>query len=257
MAGNEWRVPEWVWAGLLVWAGSGLAWADDRCYEWRILAAPPEKLDLVKAELRTDGRRLLERYQVELIAVLEPLENPQGHLHLVMAYADRAGVEAADAKLGRDWEYQAAEARLREAGALPTLVERRLLRLVDFSPIFKVEARESRIFEMRTYTAAENRLAALNARFRNHTFGLFEAHGMRNLVYWNLWPGEPGAEQTLVYLLAHDSVEAAQASFTAFREDPAWVEARRSSEKEAGGSLTVPGGVKSVYLRGLDFSPLR
>ena len=43
----------------------------------------------------------------------------------------------------------------------------------------------------------------------------------------------------------------------AVRQDPDWIAAREASEKEGGGSLTVPDGVKSVYLKATDFSPTK
>jgi hypothetical protein len=87
---------------------------------------------------------------------------------------------------------------------------------------------------------------------------LFEKHGMTNVVYWHLLPGQPDADRTLIYLLAHKSPEAAKASFDAFRQDPDWVKARTASEEKAGGSLTEPkGGVVSEFLKPTDYSPLR
>jgi hypothetical protein len=62
----------------------------------------------------------------------------------------------------------------------------------------------------------------------------------------------------LIYLLAHDSVAAAKASFDAFRQDPAWMAAREASEKKAGGSLTeAKDGVLSDYLVPTDYSTWR
>ena len=78
---------------------------------------------------------------------------------------------------------------------------------------------------------------------------------MTNLFYWKLMPDQPNAENTLVYLLAHKDAEAAKASFGEFRKDPDWTAAREASEKEGGGSLTVPNGVKSVFLKATDYSP--
>ena len=81
---------------------------------------------------------------------------------------------------------------------------------------------------------------------------------MTHIGYWLPLDADKGAADTLIYLLAHASREAAAESFKAFRVDPAWVAARDASEKAAGGSLTVqPGGVKSQFLRPLDFSPTR
>jgi len=108
------------------------------------------------------------------------------------------------------------------------------------------------VYELRTYTAAEGKLEALEARFKNHTLKLFEKHGMKNVIYWNPTNAET-SKNTLVYLLWHKSEEAAKKSFDSFRKDPEWVDAKRESEKD--GSLTVPGGVVSVFLKTTDWSP--
>jgi hypothetical protein len=51
--------------------------------------------------------------------------------------------------------------------------------------------------------------------------------------------------------------EAAAFSFGKFREDQDWIKARQASETAAGGSLTVGGGVKSLFLKPVGFSPLK
>src|SRR5258708_23575214 len=45
------------------------------------------------------------------------------------------------------------------------------------------EKGKERGFELRTYTAAEGKLDALNARFRDHTNKLFVKHGMELVGY--------------------------------------------------------------------------
>ena len=40
------------------------------------------------------------------------------------------------------------------------------------------------VFEIRTYTAAEGKLDALNARFRDHTLALFKKHDMTSVGYF-------------------------------------------------------------------------
>ena len=112
-----------------------------------------------------------------------------------------------------------------------------------------------RVFELRTYTTTPNNLPVLHARFRDHTMALFAKHGMTNLFYWQLLPDQAGAENTLIYMLAHASQDAAKASFDAFRADPDWIAAKTASEIKGGGSLTIPDGVKSVFLKATDYSP--
>jgi len=109
-----------------------------------------------------------------------------------------------------------------------------------------------RVFELRTYTAAPGKLEALQARFRDHTVAIFEKHGMTNVGYW-VPTDAPGSENTLVYMLAHESREAAAKSWEAFRNDPAWTAAKEASEVD--GRLVTK--VVSVYLEPTDFSALK
>ena len=108
------------------------------------------------------------------------------------------------------------------------------------------------VFELRTYIAAEGKLNDLNARFRNHTLKIFEKHGMKNVVYGVPMDG-PGSKNTLIYLLQHDSRDAAKASWDKFRTDPDWVKARAASE--VNGKLTDK--VESVFLEPTDYSPMK
>ena len=109
-----------------------------------------------------------------------------------------------------------------------------------------------RAFELRTYTAHPGRLQELHARFADHTLDFFERHGMTNVGYFSPQDA-PLAENTLVYLLAHDSREAAEASWAAFRADPDWQ--RVAEQTRRNGRLVQ--SIESVFLEGTDYSPLR
>jgi hypothetical protein len=111
----------------------------------------------------------------------------------------------------------------------------------------------NRVFEMRTYTAAPGKFEALQARFRNHTVKYFEKHGMTNIGYWIPMDG-PEAENTLVYILAHSSREAAKTSWAAFRADPGWQQAAKESEKDGRLLAKAP---ESVFLTAADYSPIK
>ncbi len=113
-------------------------------------------------------------------------------------------------------------------------------------------ATDTRSFELRTYVAAPGKLDALLTRFRDHTTTLFEKHGITSIGYWVATDAEGKPTETLIYLLAHASPEAAQDSWAAFREDPDWIAARAASEVD--GRLTS--SVTSVYLDPTDFSEL-
>lgn len=113
-------------------------------------------------------------------------------------------------------------------------------------------ARDERVFEMRTYIANPGKIAALHARFRDHTCKLFEKHGMTNVGYWQQTSGD-NAENILVYILAFPSKEAREASWKAFGADPDWVKAKAESEKDG----VLVGKVISTFLKGTDYSAIK
>lgn len=77
---------------------------------------------------------------------------------------------------------------------------------------------------------------------------------MTNLPYFHPTDPDKGADKTLIYLLAHQSVDAAKASFNSFRQDADWIKVRTESEKD--GSLLVS-PPSSVFLSAVDFSALK
>jgi hypothetical protein len=109
-----------------------------------------------------------------------------------------------------------------------------------------------RVFELRTYTTNEGKLDALQARFRNHTTKLFEKHGMTNVGYW-VPQDDPLARNTLIYVLAHPSREAAKKSWASFQADPDWQKVR--NESEAQGRINAK--VESVFMDPTDYSPMK
>src|SRR5437667_366337 len=73
------------------------------------------------------------------------------------------------------------------------------------APAVHAADNSARVYELRSYTAAPGKLDNVNARFRDHTCKLFEKHGMTNVGYWTPTKDQKGADNTLVYLLAHKS----------------------------------------------------
>jgi len=109
-----------------------------------------------------------------------------------------------------------------------------------------------KVFELRTYTAPEGKLADLHARFRDHTLRIFQKHGMSNVIY--LSPTDPPLSQnTLVYLLAHESRDAAKKNWAAFAADPEWKKV--AAESQANGRILEK--VESVFMTATDYSPMK
>ena len=114
------------------------------------------------------------------------------------------------------------------------------------------DAQGRKVFELRTYTSPEGRLDDLLARFRGDTMRIFEKHGMHNVGYW-VPTDAPASGNTLIYILAHDSRDAATKSWEAFRADPEWLAVRERTQ--ANGPITS--NVQSVFLEATDFSPMK
>ncbi|MEW6306328.1 MAG: NIPSNAP family protein [Verrucomicrobiota bacterium] len=228
---------------------------DTRCFEMRTYYAAPGKLDALHARFRDHTCRLFEKHGMTNIGYWVPMENPENKLIYILAYPSRDAREKSWKAFVNDPAWKKAKADSEVNGTLVAKAESLFLEATDYSPAVKAsKGAAERAFELRTYTASPGNLGNLNARFRDHTVKLFEKHGMTNFGYWVPMKDQPDADKTLVYLLAHQSREAAKASFGAFGKDPAWQAARKASEEKGGGSLTVKGGVKSLFMKPTDYS---
>ena len=230
---------------------------DSRVYEMRIYYAAPGKLDDLNKRFRDHTVKLFEKHGMENIGYWMPIDNTNNALYYVLAYPNREAREKSWKAFMADPDWKAAYQASHANGPLVAKAESHFMEATDFSPAIKASKSETpRVFELRDYTASAGNLAALDARFREHTVKLFEKHGMQNLAYWHLTPDQKQADRKLIYILAHKSPDAGKASFAAFRQDPVWVAARAASEQKAGGSLTEGGmaGVKSIYMKATDYS---
>ena len=108
----------------------------------------------------------------------------------------------------------------------------------------------AKVFELRTYTTEDGKLPNLLALFRDHATRLFEKHGMTHVGYW-VPQDSPESENTLIYVVSHDSREAAQESWGAFRADPDWQRVAEASQADG----RVVANIASVFIEATDFSP--
>jgi hypothetical protein len=107
-------------------------------------------------------------------------------------------------------------------------------------------AKDSRCFELRTYTVREgSSIDLLHSRFRDHTNRLFKKHGMTLVGFW-----QPVAKpDQLIYLLAYKDAAARDAAWAAFGADPEWVKVRTE--------MAVQLQVDNVFMSATDYGPLK
>jgi hypothetical protein len=116
----------------------------------------------------------------------------------------------------------------------------------------QVQAQSNRVFELRVYHANPGRLGALSARFRDETIKLFNKHGLTSVAYWT--PADsPASDNTLIYILAHPSREAAKANWAAFQNDPDWKAVQQKTEADG----RMVDHIDSTYMNPTDYSPMK
>ena len=227
--------------------------SEARFYEMRVYTAHPGKRDALLERFRRHTVRLFERHDIDTVGHWIPTDNPD-LLYYVVSYTSRDVREEAWEGFLNDPDWKSAYAASTAHGPLVANIESIFLELTDYSVPVKQDTKiaSPRFFELRTYTAAPQKLNALHARFRNHTVDIFTRHGMENVGYWKLTDADQGAEDKLLYILAYADEASRNQAWADFRADPAWIEAKTASEQE--GKLVA--SVASVFMTPTDYSPI-
>jgi hypothetical protein len=123
--------------------------------------------------------------------------------------------------------------------------------IVGNGPLVRAQ-NKNRVLEIRTYTAQPGRLGALVRRMGHGENSIFAKVGMPPVGFF-VATEAPKSENTFVYILAHDSREAAKASWDKFRDDPDWQALRASSEADG----PIVAKAETIFVTPTDFSPLK
>ena len=118
--------------------------------------------------------------------------------------------------------------------------------------VVRAQSDSKRVFELRTYTAPEGKLGELHKRFRDHTMRIFKKHGMESVGYWQPQDA-PDSQNTLIYIISHQSREAAKKNWADFQADPEWQKV--SAESQVNGRIVSK--VVSVFMDSTDYSPMK
>lgn len=222
-------------------------------YELRTYKTAPGKLDALNARFRDHTMRLFKKHGIESIGYWVPTdeEASQNTLIYVIKHASReAAAESWKAFIADpEWKKAAAESGVGRLAERPKSV---YMEATDYSPEYQnAEGDDDDVFELRVYKAREGTLEKLDARFRDHTIDLFAKHGIKSVAYWHP-TDEPDSADTLIYIIEHESADAAKESWRAFGSDPAWQKA--AAESGVGRLATRP---ESTYMKATDYSPIK
>lgn len=222
-------------------------------YELRIYETNEGKLDPLNARFRDHTVKLFEKHGIESIGYWVPTDEDasKNTLVYIIKHDSRDAAKSSWKAFGSDPQWKAA----RDASGVGKLAKKPrsiYMESTDYSPDFENgNSDEDDVFELRIYKAAEGKLGKLDARFRDHTIGLFDKHGIRSFGYWHP-TDEPDSSDTLVYLIEHENEDAAKASWKAFVQDPEWKAAAAASDV---GRLAGP--IESIYMRATDYSAVK
>lgn len=246
--------------------------------ELRTYHAAPGKLDTLLTRFRNHTCQLFANHGMTNVGYWVPVENPDNLLIYLMAYSSKEARDASWKNFMDDPDWKKVQSESEVNGKLVEKVDQIFMTPTDFSEGFAEIAPDEperkglyyapsefvpappgneHLFEMRTYTTTPGNLENLHARFRDHTCELFKKHGIINLAYFQLTPDQKGADNTLLYFIAHKDMESATKSWADFRADPAWITVKSASEQKANAPLTTVEGVISVFLKPTDFSPVK
>ena len=239
---------------------AGLAFSSPRSYgdvyELRTYTAKNGKLDALNARFRDHTVRLFTKHGIESVGYWVPTdeEKSKNTLVYVIRHKSRDSATASwEAFLADpEWKKVAKESGVGTLAGLESVY----MEATDFSPAWDVEAEnaiadDDDVFELRIYKAAQGKLGKLDARFRDHTIGLFQRHGIKNVAYWHPMD-EPDSKDVLIYLIKHDNRKAAKVSWKAFSRDPEW---KKVAQESGVGRLAKP--PTAIYMTPTDYSGIR
>ncbi|MDA1015948.1 MAG: NIPSNAP family protein, partial [Planctomycetota bacterium] len=201
-------------------------------FELRTYTTNEGKLENLNTRFRDHTVRLFKKHGIESVGYWVPTDEKQSKntLIYVIRHKSRDAATASWKAFGSDpeWQKVAKESQV-DGRILAKKPESVYMEATDYSPTWKNgKADADDVFELRIYKAAAGKLGKLDARFRDHTIRLFDKQGMKSVAYWHP-TDEPTSKDTLIYIIKHDSRDAAKKSWSAFLADPEWKKAAKES----------------------------
>ena len=226
-------------------------------YELRTYTTNEGKLDALNDRFRDDTVRLFKEHGIESVGYWVPVDEPESTntLIYVLKHKNRdVARESWKAFIADpEWKSVAKESQ-KDGRILAKAPESVYMEAADYTREDTDDApAEDAVFELRIYRTNTGKLQNLDTRFRDHTIRLFSRHGMKSVAYWHPFD-EPDSENTLIYILRHQSRDAAKSSWKAFVGDPEWRKVAKESQKDGPFLLEAP---ESIYMKATDYSAIR
>jgi len=108
------------------------------------------------------------------------------------------------------------------------------------------------IYELRRYEVESGKMQVLQNMMEHMAVPVFKKYGMHFVGAWTITIGD--RENTLVYMLAYESMDVRTKSWAAFHKDPGWLKDKNDTYKKEGQLVTKQ---TSCFLTPEVYSPLK
>jgi hypothetical protein len=226
-------------------------------YELRTYTTNEGKLDNLNARFRDHTVGLFQKHGMESVGYWVPTDGPQSKntLIYVIKHKSRDAAAASWKAFLADpqWKQVARQSQV-DGPILAKAPESVFMSETDYSPEFSSKDKgDEAIFELRIYRTNEGRLGSLDARFRDHTIRIFNRFGIQSVAYWHP-TDEPDSKDTLIYIIRHESRDAAKASWKSFGADEEWKKVAKESQKDGRFLRERP---EVIYMKATDYSAIQ
>ncbi len=226
-------------------------------YELRTYTTHPGKLKNLNARFRDHTVALFKKHGMESVGYWVPTDGPtaENTLIYVLKHKSRDAAKKSWAAFLADPEWKKVAKASREGGAILAKAPASVyMNEAEYSPEFTGgETPGDQVYELRTYRTNPGKLPLLDKRFKDNTIRIFARHGMKSVAYWH--PADkPAAENTLIYIIQHESRDAAKNSWKAFSQDPEWRKVAKESQVDGRFLRERP---EAVYMKSTDYSAIR
>ncbi len=106
------------------------------------------------------------------------------------------------------------------------------------------------LYELRIYEIPAGRMKDINDRFANHTVKIWARHGIKPVGFWE---NVIGPNNTLVYMLAWESLADREKKWAAFQSDPEWIKV--SAETNKNGQIVLK--TNNTIMKPTAYSPMQ
>ncbi|MDA0262942.1 MAG: NIPSNAP family protein [Chloroflexi bacterium] len=214
-------------------------------YEQRIYKAVPGKLPAINARFANHTIGFFEEFGIGVVGFWNDEIGESNQLTYITSFENMADREEKWNAFQSHKPWHEVRAETEANGPLVSQVINSFMSLTPYSPqpAFKTNLQEKRV-----YDTMPGKLPNLHARFKDHTMGLFEKHGIQNVAYWT---EDIGTSNRLVYMVGYPDLDAREKGWAGMNADPEWQKARAASEVD-GALVRVS---KHSILRLTDYSP--